>query len=143
MSKKNLDSIFSIGKETLSTTNRTGATIYKNELFEGLNHKEKKSLRIKLRRRKDAFLSAYAMGKNNADKLNALKKDWNAYAKLVYNDVKIIIDNNATEQNKFDAIAFIDAMGTEKSVPKKRNTTKKIAPKKESEVKTMGTKKDE
>lgn len=120
---KNLNSIFEVGKESLTTTNRTGATIYKNELFEGLNPSEKKSLRIKLRRRKDAFISTYLQIKNNETKLNQLKKDWNDYSKLVYTDVTKIIDNNATSDNIKYALDFIDAM-SEKETKKETKKSK-------------------
>lgn len=124
MSKVNLDSIFNVGKESLTVSNRTGATIYKNELFEGLNPTEKKSLRIKLRRRKDAFISTYLQVKNNETKLNQLKKDWLDYSKLVYTDVTKIIDNNATSENIKYALEFINAMQEKEKATEKKAANK-------------------
>ena len=56
--KIDLNSILSIGNSNLINKVRGGATLYNVSLFEGLNDKEKKHLRIKLRRKLDSFINS-------------------------------------------------------------------------------------
>lgn len=105
-----LNDLFKDANSVLKTNAKQGTSIYKSNLFEGLNNSEKKSLRIKLRRMKDKFIQSYVINKNNKDYLIELQNSWFKYAKTVYNDVSIIVDNNSTQQNKEDASNFITAM---------------------------------
>lgn len=117
-----LNDLFKDANSVLKTNAKQGTSIYKSELFEGLNNSEKKSLRIKLRRMKDKFIQSYVMNKTNKEYLKELQKTWLKYAKDIYNDVSIIVDNNSTQQNKDDASNFITAMLVDYS--KKDDTTK-------------------
>ena len=94
-----MSTIFDLGKEILkSESNRK--SIYKKDLFkECLTDKQKKSLRIKLRRKKDSFIACYLANKKNETKLKELYNIWKQYAEQVYNDVNIIVDNNSTNEN--------------------------------------------
>lgn len=107
----NLEKIFAIGNETIQkeiSFNR--ATIYKKELFEGKTDREKKSIRIKLRKKRDAFLSTFLVVEKDKNKLEALKKDWKEYAKLVYNNIDIIMDNNTNKESVQLIKRFISVM---------------------------------
>ena len=107
----NLEKIFAIGNETIQkeiSFNR--ATIYKKELFEGKTDKEKKSIRIKLRKKRDAFLSTFLVVEKDKNKLEALKKDWKEYAKLVYNNIEIIMDNNTNKESVQLIKRFVSVM---------------------------------
>lgn len=117
-----LNDLFKDANSVLINNAKQGTSIYKSNLFEGLNNSEKKSLRIKLRRMKDKFIQSYVMNKTNKDYLKELQKTWLKYAKDIYNDVSIIVDNNSTQQNKDDASQFITAMLVDYS--KKDDTTK-------------------
>lgn len=117
-----LNDLFKDANSVLKTNAKQGTSIYKSNLFEGLNNSEKKSLRIKLRRMKDKFIQSYVMNKTNKDYLIELQNSWFKYAKTIYNDVSIIVDNNSTQQNKDDASNFITAMLVDYS--KKDDTTK-------------------
>ena len=107
----NLEKIFAIGNETIQkeiSFNR--ATIYKKELVEGKTDKEKKSIRIKLRKKRDAFLSTFLVVEKDKNKLEALKKDWKEYAKLVYNNIEIIMDNNTNKESVQLIKRFVSVM---------------------------------
>lgn len=107
----NLEKIFAIGDETIQkeiSFNR--ATIYKKELFEGKTDKEKKSIRIKLRKKRDAFISTFLIVEKDKNKLEALKKDWKEYAKLVYNNIEIIMDNNTNKESVQLIKRFVSVM---------------------------------
>ena len=95
----NLEKIFAIGNETIQ-----------KELFEGKTDKEKKSIRIKLRKKRDAFLSTFLVVEKDKNKLEALKKDWKEYAKLVYNNIEIIMDNNTNKENVQLIKRFVSVM---------------------------------
>ena len=107
----NLEKIFAIGNETIQkeiSFNR--ATIYKKELCEEKTDKEKKSIRIKLRKKRDAFLSTFLVVEKDKNKLEALKKDWKEYAKLVYNNIDIIMDNNTNKESVQLIKRFVSVM---------------------------------
>lgn len=110
--KIDLNSILSIGNSNLINKVRGGATLYNVDLFEGLNDKEKKHLRIKLRRKLDSFInSAFEfVATKKESELKQLKNDWIAYAKQIYIDTNIICDANVSEQKRKDVILFLDTM---------------------------------
>lgn len=113
------NNIFNLGKDVLQSNVRNGSTLYNANLFVDMNSKEKKSLRIKLRREKDKYISTFVISKNDKAKMDALKKVWFEYSKKVYVDVNKIIDSNSTEQNKKDALNFLNAMNTKTDTKKK------------------------
>lgn len=95
----------------LKTSSKAKTGIYKKEVFsECQTDKEKKSLRIKLRRKLDQFLGAYLANKNKPNELKELKQVWQEYAKQVYEDVKIICDNNSEADKQKLVEKFLQAM---------------------------------
>ena len=124
--------IFEIGKNILKTeSNRK--SIYKKELFaDCVTDKEKKSLRIKLRRKKDTFIACYLANKKNEAKLKELFSAWKQYAEKVYNDIYIIVDNNSARENISICNEFIERFKSFEGTIKK-TTTKKASTKKASE----------
>lgn len=108
---KTANEILNIGNELLKNSHRQGATIYKVDLFKDCKtDKEKKHLRIKLRRKLDSFISNYTMGKNNPDKVKAIQTEWHKYATQVYQDINILCDSNAKELKQEDIKGFLKAM---------------------------------
>lgn len=104
------NSIFSIGANSLVSGAKSSKTIYKKEIFtECKTDKEKKHLRLKLRRRLGTFIASYVQYKQlkQNDKLEQLKKDWLQYSKLVYENTSIIIDGNASEDMQKDCKIFL------------------------------------
>ena len=92
-----------------SAKSKTG--IYKKEIFaECQTDKEKKSLRIKLRRKLDQFIGAYLANKNKPEGLKELKEVWQNYAKQIYEDTKIICDNNSDADKQKLVEKFLQAM---------------------------------
>lgn len=106
-------SIFEIGTTNLVKSAKSSKTIYKKEIFaECKTDKEKKHLRIKLRRHLKNFIASaftYQQTKQN-EKLQALKKDWKEYAKAVYQNAEIIVDGNASEDFAKDCKNFLQVM---------------------------------
>ena len=136
--------IFEIGKNLLKTeSNRK--SIYKKELFsECVTDKEKKTLRIKLRRKKDTFIACYLANKKNEAKLKELFSTWKQYAEKVYNDIYIIVDNNSAKENIHICNEFIERFKSfEEKTNKqtKKTTTKKVTNEnpKEKEIKVETT----
>lgn len=109
--------IFQIGASSLVSSTKSSKTIYKKEVFADCkNDKDKKHLRLKLRRHLQKFIASYVtyrQQKNN-DKLEQLRKDWLLYAKNVYENTEIIIDGNASDVLQKDCKMFLDWVGTTK-----------------------------
>lgn len=125
--------IFEIGKNILKTES-SRKSIYKKELFSDcITDKEKKSLRIKLRRKKDTFISCYLANKKNEAKLKELFSAWKQYAEKVYNDVYIIVDNNSAKENISICNEFIERFKSFEGTNKKATTTKRTTTKKVTE----------
>ena len=105
--------IFEIGASNLVKGTKSSKTIYKKEIFADCKtDKEKKHLRIKLRRHLKSFIASaftYQQTKQN-DKLQALKKDWREYAKQVYQNTEIICDGNANDNFAKDCKNFLQVM---------------------------------
>ena len=105
--------VFEIGATNLVKGAKSSKTIYKKEIFaECKTDKEKKHLRIKLRRHLKSFIASaftYQQTKQN-EKLNALKKDWREYAKQVYQNAEIICDGNANDDFAKDCKNFLQVM---------------------------------
>lgn len=111
------NSIFSIGANSLVSGAKSSKTIYKKEIFaECKTDKEKKHLRLKLRRHLQKFIASYVTYKQTKanDKLDQLKKDWLLYAKNVYENTEIIIDGNASDDLQKDCKIFLEWIGTTK-----------------------------
>lgn len=103
--------VLNFGKEILISTSKNRKSIYKNSLFEDCKtDKEKKSLRIKLRRKLQNFLGTFLQVEKNSTKIKELQKVWKEYAKEVYNNVNEIVDNNSTQDNKELVKRFISVM---------------------------------
>lgn len=102
--------IFSIGATSLVSGTKSSKTIYKKEIFADCKtDKEKKHLRLKLRRHLQKFIASYVTYRQQkaTDKLDQLKKDWLTYAKEVYENINIIIDGNASEDLQKDCKIFL------------------------------------
>lgn len=103
--------VLNFGKEILISNSKNRKSIYKNSLFENCkSDKEKKSLRIKLRRKLQNFLGTFLQVEKNPTKIKELQKVWKEYAKEVYNNVNEIVDNNSTQDNKELVKRFISVM---------------------------------
>ena len=103
--------VLNFGKEVLISNSKSRKSIYKNSLFEDCKtDKEKKSLRIKLRRKLQNFLGTFLQVEKNPTKIKELQKVWKEYAKEVYNNVNEIVDNNSTQDNKELVKRFISVM---------------------------------
>lgn len=103
--------VLNFGKEILNSNSKNRKSIYKNSLFEDCKtDKEKKSLRIKLRRKLQNFLGTFLHVEKNPAKIKELQKVWKEYAKEVYNNVNEIVDNNSTQDNKELVKRFISVM---------------------------------
>lgn len=103
--------VLNFGKEILISNSKNRKSIYKNSLFEDCKtDKEKKSLRIRLRRKLQNFLGTFLQVEKNPTKIKELQKVWKEYAKEVYNNVNEIVDNNSTQDNKELVKRFISVM---------------------------------
>lgn len=103
--------VLNFGKEVLISNSKNRKSIYKNSLFEECkSDKEKKSLRIKLRRKLQSFLGTFLQVEKNPTKIKELQKVWKEYAKEVYNNVNEIVDNNSAQDNKELVKRFISVM---------------------------------
>ena len=103
--------VLNFGKEILISNSKNRKSIYKNSLFEDCKtDKEKKSLRIKLRRKLQNFLGTFLQVEKNPTKIKELQKVWKEYAKEVYNNVNEIVDNNSTQDSKELVKRFISVM---------------------------------
>lgn len=103
--------VLNFGKEVLISNSKNRKSIYKNSLFgDCKSDKEKKSLRIKLRRKLQNFLGTFLQVEKNPTKIKELQKVWKEYAKEVYNNVNEIVDNNSTQDNKELVKRFISVM---------------------------------
>jgi hypothetical protein len=108
----NVNEILQIGNALLKQNNGNfGATIYNNELFaQCTNDKQKKHLRIKLRRKLYAFFETFQNIKNDKNAMVQLKNEWQQYSKIVYSNVENIIDSNAKNEHLQLAKQFLQAM---------------------------------
>lgn len=106
--------ILSIGNEIFSTNERK--SIYRKEIFgECKTDKEKKNLRMKLRKKLDAFIAEFIATSKNEEKRKALRKAWQEYAKQVYINSACIVDANANTEKRDTIKNFLFAMNeTEK-----------------------------
>lgn len=107
--------ILAIGDEIFSTSERK-SSIYRKEIFvECKTDKEKKNLRMRLRKKLDAFITEFIATSKNEEKRKALKKAWQEYAKQVYINSTYIVDANANTEKKDLIKDFLLAMNeTEK-----------------------------
>ena len=110
--KINLNELLQIGNDVIKKNNSNfGATIYNNELFiDCKNDKQKKHLRIKLRRKLYNFFEYFETIQNDKNAIEQLKKQWQQYAKIVYKNANNIIDSNAKNEHLNLAQKFLNAM---------------------------------
>lgn len=109
--KPSVSDILKIGNTILTSEKNSKQGIYKGELFlDCKDDKEKKSLRIKLRRKLKNFLGAFLQNEKNPEKISEIKKEWQNYAKQVYNNVEIIMDGNTSNDNAELCKRFLKAM---------------------------------
>lgn len=106
--------VLAIGNEVFSTSERK--SIYRKEIFvECKTDKEKKNLRMKLRKKLDAFIAEFIATSKNEEKRKALRKAWQEYTKQVYINSTCIVDANANTEKKATVKNFLLAMNeTEK-----------------------------
>lgn len=105
--------ILAIGNEIFSTNERK--SIYRKEIFaECKTDKEKKSLRVKLRKKLDSFIAEFIATSKNEEKRKTLKKVWQEYAKQVYINSTIIVDANVNTEKKDTIKNFLLAMNETK-----------------------------
>ena len=101
--------ILAIGNEIFSTSERK--SIYRKEIFaEYKTDKEKKNLRMKLRKKLDAFIAEFIASNKNTEKRKALKKAWQEYSKQLNNNVDRIVYANANTEKKDTIKNFHTAM---------------------------------
>lgn len=106
--------ILAIGNEILSTNERK--SIYKKEIFaECKTDREKKNLRMKLRKKLDAFIAEFIASNKNIEKRKALKKAWQEYAKQIYINANCIVDANSNTEKKDTIKNFLLAMNEKES----------------------------
>lgn len=106
--------VLEIGNEIFSTSERK--SIYRKEIFvECKTDKEKKNLRMRLRKKLDTFIAEFIATSKNEEKRKALRKAWQEYAKQVYINSTYIVDANANTEKKDTIKNFLLAMNeTEK-----------------------------
>lgn len=106
--------VLAIGNEIFSTRERK--SIYRKEIFmECKTDKEKKNLRMKLRKKLDAFIAEFIATSKSDEKRKALGKAWQEYAKQVYINSTCIAENANTAEKKDLIKNFLRAMNeTEK-----------------------------
>lgn len=108
----NILDILAIGNNVLSTKmNGKKASIYKSEIFTNLNDKEKKKIRMKLRKKLSHFVDTFTIYKvqKNDDAINKLFNSFNEYVKNVYIDINKIFEDNTGEKKKSEIVNFQDA----------------------------------
>lgn len=116
--------ILNIGNDLFSTSERK--SIYKKEIFsECKTDKEKKFLRMKLRKKLDNFIAEFIASRNNANKLSELKTAWQKYAKEVYINVNQIVDANANTEKKQSISDFLAVMNAENNTKQSNKATNK------------------
>lgn len=102
------EAIMKLAPKAITSTSRS--SVYKAELFQGLDDKQKKTLRRKLRRTRESFISSFLESQNNKAKLQALQEQWKTYASQVYNDINHIFESNTEAGNQDCCKKFIAAM---------------------------------
>lgn len=102
--------ILAIGNEIFSTNERK--SIYKKEIFaECKTDKEKKNLRMKLRKKLDNFIAeSIASANKQPAKLAELRKAWQTYATQVYINSTAIVDANANTEKRKSITDFLALM---------------------------------
>ena len=107
-SNSNFEAIMKLAPKAITSTSRS--SVYKAELFQGLDDKQKKTLRRKLRRNRESFISSFLESQKDKAKLQALQEQWKTYASQVYNDINHIFESNTEAGNQDCCKKFIAAM---------------------------------
>lgn len=101
--------ILKIGNDLFVTNERK--SIYKKEVFaECKTDKEKKNLRMKLRKKLDGFIATAIAFRNKKEELNKLRASWKQYATAVYQDINIIADANSNTEKSESIKQFLQLM---------------------------------
>ena len=98
--KININDLLKIGNDVLKhSQSNTKAGIYKPNLFEGMNDREKKSLRIKLRNKLQNYVETLQYWHEQKNEAQAKKTAsyFIEYSKNVYNDIRILCEHNTDE----------------------------------------------
>lgn len=106
--KSNFEAIMKLAPKATPSTSRS--SVYKAELFQGMDDKQKKTFRRKLRRNRESFISSFLESQKDKAKLQALQEQWKAYASQVYNDINHIFESNTEAGNQDCCKKFITAM---------------------------------
>lgn len=107
--KQELNEIFALTPKSKGATGKE-QSIYKKEIFVDMLPKECKSMRSKLRRNRDNFISASIECKGNKKELDALKANWKKYAESVYRNASNICEANSSEQTQKLCANFLEIM---------------------------------
>lgn len=108
--------ILKIGNDLFVTNERK--SIYKKEIFaECKTDKEKKNLRMKLRKKLDGFIATAIAFRNKKEELNKLRASWKEYATAIYQDINTIADANSNTEKSESIKQFLQLM-TEPKQPK-------------------------
>lgn len=102
--------IMKVGNDVITRKQGKTKSVYKTELFTGASDKEKKSMRVKLRRKLSAFVEEFLKAEKNPEKMKALREAWKKYSTAVYADVKHIYDGNTSDENINLYKRFLTAM---------------------------------
>lgn len=80
-------------------------SIYKDEIFVGLNQDEKKKRRTKIRRNRDKFISEFETATTNERKIEIAKK-WTEWAEKIYKDINCLFDANTSDDQVVEITNF-------------------------------------
>ena len=107
--KININDLLKIGNDVLKhSQSNTKAGIYKPNLFEGMNDREKKSTRIKLRNKLQNYIETLQYWHEQKNEAQAKKTAsyFVEYANNVYNDVRILFESNTNELKQANISQF-------------------------------------
>lgn len=115
--------ILKIGNDLFVTNERK--SIYKKEIFADCKtDKEKKNLRMKLRKKLDGFIATAIAFRNKKEELNKLRAMWKQYATAIYQDINVIADANSNTEKSESIKQFLQLMAEPKQTATKTATTK-------------------
>lgn len=114
--------ILKIGNDLFVTNERK--SIYKKEIFaECKTDKEKKNLRMKLRKKLDGFMATAIAFRNKKEELNKLRESWKQYATAIYQDINVIADANSNTEKSESIKQFLQLMTEPKQTKQNKPTT--------------------
>lgn len=114
--------ILKIGNDLFVTNERK--SIYKKEIFvECKTDKEKKNLRMKLRKKLDGFIATAIAFRNKKEELNKLRESWKQYATAIYQDINVIADANSNTEKSESIKQFLQLMSESKQTKQPKPAT--------------------